>query len=234
MARVISIPEDMRLKRALDYFSNQLPAKEIGWLELSGRVKGFSQYSTQALSEDVQAHLTHFVCTLAKTNRHAYGTIATHEGQIIYTGTIDDLICVDVKGRLSMMPQAPWSPPNEPDGISSPQIQRETLNLDKEQVSWSDLAHLSTQPEQVEPKQRSLPTSPTPSDRLSTDDLAVGDILMHPRFGRCKVVRAPSFGKIKIRKPNGAFSDLHLKVIQITRVEVIDNSRTIHVRIGKT
>ena len=224
----------MNLKIALDYFSSQLPAKETGWVELSGRVKGINHYSQDAVSENQHAYLTHFVCTLTKTNRHAYGTIANDEGRLIYTGPIDDLSCIEVQGRLSMMPQAPWSPPLEAESSSSTPVQRDTLNLDNGQVSWTDLAQLSGRPEQVEPGHSGASNTTPPSAQLKTEDLAVGDILMHPRVGRCKVVRAPSFGKIKIRKPSGAFSDLHLRVVQITRVETSPNGRTVHIRIGKT
>lgn len=234
MARVITIPEKMTLKSALDYFADQLPSKESGWVELSGVVRGVDAYSSQIISPDDHVHLTHFACTLTKTKRHGYGTIANQKGQVLYTGPIDDLTSVELQGRLSMMPQAPWSPPDEPSIVSTTQRQRETVNLDNGEVSWSDLAQLANQTNELNSAPTPVSTAVQPSPQLTTQEFAVGDILMHPRFGRCKVVRAPSFGKIKIRKPSGAFSDLHLKVVQITRVEMTSGGRTIHVRIGKT
>ena len=39
-----------------------------------------------------------------------------------------------------------------------------------------------------------------------------GDIVVHPRYGRCTVVRSPKFHRLKLRRTTGAFFDLHLKV----------------------
>lgn len=77
---------------------------------------------------------------------------------------------------------------------------------------------------------------PSPSD-LGFDidgdpDLERGDILLHPRFGRCKVIK-PLDDKVKVRRPTGAFIDLHLKVCHFSRLPDEDGHRVFDVRIGR-
>lgn len=79
-------------------------------------------------------------------------------------------------------------------------------------------------------------TPPTASD-LGFDvdgdpDLRRGDILLHPRFGRCKVIKS-SDAKVKVRRASGAFIDLHLKVCTFTRLPDEDGTRVFDVRIGR-
>lgn len=63
-------------------------------------------------------------------------------------------------------------------------------------------------------------------------DLKSGDLLIHPRFGRCKVIKVAD-DKIKVRRPTGAFIDLHMKVCTFSRLPDEDGRRAFEVRIGK-
>ena len=60
-----------------------------------------------------------------------------------------------------------------------------------------------------------------------------GDILVHPRFGRCKVVRELMFGKVKVRRPTGALLDLHTKVLAFKRVPDENGQRIFNLSIVK-
>jgi len=64
-------------------------------------------------------------------------------------------------------------------------------------------------------------------------ELKPGDVLLHPRFGRCRVVRTPMFGKVKARRPTGALIDLHLKVLLLKRLPDEDGRRIFEVSIRK-
>ncbi len=84
---------------------------------------------------------------------------------------------------------------------------------------------------------RSTPRTPPTASDLGFDvdgdpDLRRGDILLHPRFGRCKVIKA-SDAKVKVRRASGAFIDLHLKVCSFTRLPDEDGTRVFDVRIGR-
>lgn len=59
-----------------------------------------------------------------------------------------------------------------------------------------------------------------------------GDIILHPRFGKCKVARDPMFGKLKVRRPTGALLDLHLKVLNFERMPDEDGARVFAITIG--
>ena len=64
-------------------------------------------------------------------------------------------------------------------------------------------------------------------------ELRRGDVLLHPRFGPCRVVRVPSFGKVKVRRENGAFLDLHMKIIHLSKANDPRFERAFTVAIGK-
>ena len=63
-------------------------------------------------------------------------------------------------------------------------------------------------------------------------DLRGGDLLIHPRFGRCKVIKVAD-DKLKVRRPTGAFIDLHMRVCTFTRLPDEEGRRVFDVRIGK-
>lgn len=63
-------------------------------------------------------------------------------------------------------------------------------------------------------------------------ELRIDDVLIHPRFGRCRVVR-PGDDKVKVRRPTGAFIDLHLKVCTFNRLPDEDGRRVFELRIGR-
>lgn len=64
-------------------------------------------------------------------------------------------------------------------------------------------------------------------------DLRPGDLLLHPRFGRCKVARGGR-DKVKVRRPTGGHFDLALKVCTFTRLPDEEGRRVFQVRIGKS
>lgn len=84
---------------------------------------------------------------------------------------------------------------------------------------------------------RARKATPTPDD-LGFDvdgrpQLQIGDILIHPRFGRCTVARVTSPEKVKVRRPTGALFDMHLKVVHFRRQGDEDGKRVFALRIGR-
>ena len=75
--------------------------------------------------------------------------------------------------------------------------------------------------------------SPGGEELTLDDELKRGDVLLHPRFGPCTVIKPPSFGKIKVRRENGAFVDLHMKILQLTPTRDPRFDRAFKVLIGK-
>lgn len=86
------------------------------------------------------------------------------------------------------------------------------------------------------------PVRPAPSARVAEPadlgfdvddpDLRKDDILIHPRFGRCRVV-VPGDDKVKVRRPTGAFIDLHFKVCTFSRLPDEEGKRVFELRIGR-
>ncbi len=78
--------------------------------------------------------------------------------------------------------------------------------------------------------------APAPQKPRTTNEeptLRPGDILLHPRFGRCRVARGPMFGKVKVRRPTGALIDLHMKVLVFTRNPDEGDARVYALKIGR-
>ncbi|MCB9522320.1 MAG: hypothetical protein H6702_02945 [Myxococcales bacterium] len=86
---------------------------------------------------------------------------------------------------------------------------------------------------------RNAPRRPMPSpDDLGFDvdgapELKRGDLLIHPRFGRCRVLRAAQGDKVRIQRPTGAHIDLHLRVVQFRRLPDEDGKRIFQLKIGR-
>lgn len=75
--------------------------------------------------------------------------------------------------------------------------------------------------------------APTP-DELGFEaapDLEAGDILIHPRFGRCRVSRPAVNNKVKVRRPIGGLVDLHLKALKFRRQPDEDGKRVFRLEI---
>lgn len=86
------------------------------------------------------------------------------------------------------------------------------------------------------PAARSAPLSPPTASDLGFDvdgtpDLVRGDVLVHPKFGRCRVVQPPVGDKVKLRRASGGLFDLHLRVCGFTRQPDEDGGRVFRVRI---
>ncbi len=86
------------------------------------------------------------------------------------------------------------------------------------------------------PAARAAPLSPPTASDLGFDvdgtpDLVRGDVLMHPKFGRCRVVQPPVGDKVKLRRASGGLFDLHLRVCGFTRQPDEDGGRVFRVRI---
>jgi hypothetical protein len=86
------------------------------------------------------------------------------------------------------------------------------------------------------PAARQAPLSPPTASDLGFDvdgtpDLVRGDVLVHPKFGRCRVVQPPVGDKVKLRRASGGLFDLHLRVCGFTRQPDEDGSRVFRVRI---
>jgi hypothetical protein len=230
VARIIQIPQTMSLSAALKYFSNELPEKEAGWIELFGTASEIQTEPDHFIRATETFNITNCVCLLMGTKTTITATISETNGAIIYSGPIHDFTSESIEGRITMLPQNKWTPPRASMTPKAQQNTKATVSLEANAMSWGDLAQMSKQQTLVSEPQ-STPTKES-IDKKTTASFAVGDVMMHPRFGRCKIVRAPSFGKVKIRKPSGSFADLHLKVIQIVRVERSNAGRLFHVEIG--
>lgn len=231
---MIQIPPKMSLSAALSYFSNQLPQKESGWIELFGTASKVQKSAGHFIRGDETLNISNCVCLLVGTKLTTSATISELNGQHLYSGPIHDFNSESIDGRISMLSQTAWVPPAESPASQNHQNTKDTMSLDPNAVSWDDLAQLSKQgtSEPGPSRETKVVTKKTAVAEKTVVSLAVGDVMMHPRFGRCKIVRAPSFGKVKIRKPSGAFADLHLKIIQIVRVETSNTGRVFHVQIG--
>ncbi len=94
-------------------------------------------------------------------------------------------------------------------------------------ASWATAVSASAAVESPSPADL---RSPKKSGQLDTEGLPRfqrGDIVVHPRYGRCAVVRSPKFHKLKLRRTTGAFFDLHLKVCNFV-VEADDEGHAVY------
>lgn len=76
----------------------------------------------------------------------------------------------------------------------------------------------------------------TPAGGRSGEDspeLSPGDILIHPRFGRCRVSRASDGERVKVRSATGRLMDLHFKVLTLQRQPDEDGRRVYKVFIKR-
>ena len=64
------------------------------------------------------------------------------------------------------------------------------------------------------PSSRASRVDPTPNDE---QELQVSDILVHPKFGRCRVARAED-DRVKVRLPSGRLVDLHVNVFRLVQL----------------
>ena len=67
----------------------------------------------------------------------------------------------------------------------------------------------------------------------ATPTLVAGDILLHPRFGRCVVSRMIAKSKVKLRRPSGGLFDMHLKVCSFVREPNEGDARVFSITIGR-
>ncbi len=64
-------------------------------------------------------------------------------------------------------------------------------------------------------------------------DLKPSDVLLHPRFGRCRVAKVLGRGKVKLRRPTGAFFDLKMSVCAFSRQSDEDGKRVFRLTIKR-
>ena len=223
MARIIDIPEGADLYASLAYFARQLPPKEVGWVELFGPVSQVQVGSAITLP-DGDYTLVGCVCVLSSSKVEVSGFIVNEQGQTVYSGLIRDLVSKGITGRLSTLPKAPWRPDvNQKQARPSQKHTTTTTEQKVVDVTWASLANNPDAPERRE--------EITQAPKAPPMEIRAGDVLLHPRFGRCRVVRAPAFGKLKVRRPNGSFTDLHMKVLEISRIENVHGERLVHLQI---
>ncbi len=60
-----------------------------------------------------------------------------------------------------------------------------------------------------------------------------GDILIHPRFGRCKVVQEVTRDKVKVRRATGGLIDLALRYCRFSQLTDEEGGRVYRLRISK-
>jgi len=113
-------------------------------------------------------------------------------------------------------PAAPTPAPIEPSPIPPPT-----------EPSWSDAVTASAPAEKAAPSTRPTPRTSGRLDPEGLPQFERGDIVVHPRYGRCTVIRAPKFHKLKLRRTTGAFFDLHLKVCSF-EVEADDDGHAVY------
>ncbi len=82
------------------------------------------------------------------------------------------------------------------------------------------------------------PSRPATASDLGFDvdgppDLRNGDVLLHPRFGRCRVMKLMGKGKVKVRRPTGGFFDLKVEVCTFARQSDEDGKRVFRLKIGR-
>jgi hypothetical protein len=92
-------------------------------------------------------------------------------------------------------------------------------------TSWSDVAAASA---------RKAPLAPAPpeDEGEEEDSLQVGDIVMHPTFGRCEVQRiegAYEFAHVRLK--NGRLVRLSLDILKVTRAGTEAGHRVFRARI---
>lgn len=65
-----------------------------------------------------------------------------------------------------------------------------------------------------------------------SEDLRPGDLIIHPALGRCKVMAPPDSDKLRVRLPAGKLTELHLRVVKVTRSADEDGTRVFRATIG--
>lgn len=65
-----------------------------------------------------------------------------------------------------------------------------------------------------------------------SEDLRPGDLIIHPALGRCKVMAPPDSDKLRVRLPAGKLTELHLRVVKVTRSADEDGVRVFRATIG--
>lgn len=75
-------------------------------------------------------------------------------------------------------------------------------------------------------------TSDLGFDADGPPDLMTGDILLHPRFGRCRVMKVVG-RKVKVRRPTGGYFDLRVDVCTFSRQSDEDGKRVFRLKIGR-
>ncbi len=159
-------------------------------------------------------------------------------------------------------PAAPAPPPRAPRARAKSRSAREVAAPERRPAPAPvDEAHVDLAPELEVLAAQPMPTPPPPAnggwaaavaasrttdrrrntpgpDDLGFDvdgppDLTRGDVLIHPRFGRCKVLRSAQAGKLTIQRPTGAHIDLHMKSVTFRRLPDEDGKRAFQIKINR-
>jgi hypothetical protein len=129
---------------------------------------------------------------------------------------------VERSGSDSSAPSPPTSRPSSPPSSSAPPAPRAPSAPPRQQekasqppaAGWSDAVRASERAQEGDSAgSQGFAGSVSGSlDSGGMPNFKRGDTVVHPRYGRCAVVRAAKFHKLKLRRTTGAFFDLHLKV----------------------
>ena len=90
-------------------------------------------------------------------------------------------------------------------------------------------AAVAASPEIAPPARPSAQASPL---ELDPEELDCGDILIHPKFGRCQVMRVDD-DRAKVRLPSGRVADLHLSIMKLVRQPNEDKHRVLMIIMRK-
>ena len=114
-----------------------------------------------------------------------------------------------------------------PPVIAEPEPKEEPAPPPVADASWGTAVSASAAVEAPAPAVARAPKKSGQLDAEGLPQFKRGDIVVHPRYGRCAVVRSPKFHKLKLRRTTGAFFDLHLKVCSF-EVEEDDDGHAVY------
>jgi len=113
-----------------------------------------------------------------------------------------------------------------PAAISAPQA----ASHPPQSTGWASAVAASNAPRAAPPAAGGRPAKAQVDDE--SEDLRPGDLIIHPALGRCKVMAAPDADKLRVRLPAGKLTELHMRVVKVTRSADEDGIRVFRATIG--
>lgn len=139
---------------------------------------------------------------------------------------------VDLSEEMEALPTPAKAPTKAAPKPPAPKPATSTAAAPAAQGGWGAAVAASKAPKAASSRRKPKAQGVDPVG-ASGDDLKVGDLILHPRFGRCRVARPADRGKVKVRLPAGRLTDLHLKVVRLIRQADEDGHRVFKVLISR-